>query len=645
MKKILCLLSIIATLVSCNKLDVLPENILKDQDILGNAPGVTAFMAGLYNRLPMEDFGFNASPTANSNNPNGRGYWDFNNILTVNNNTGEGMNKNVGGINYGALGYWDDAYKVIRQANYVLQNMPAQAAAGGISKDQIDKWSGEAHFILAFTYFELAKRYGGVPIVNTVQNYPEQSISDLQVKRNSEQEVWDFIGEECDHAYSMLGPTSEQKGRANKYVAAGLKSRAMLFAGSIAKYNTKNTLGPISRKRIQGIPTTEAVRYFKASYDAAKLVAAGGYVLYRSSGDKVANYSNLFFDTSDGNKEMLLQRFYSLSNYGHSYDVFAVPRQMVSGIGFSSYVCPTLDYVELFDGLPKNADGTLKTTDDNGKYVYYDNRFSFFKNAEPRLLATIAVPGSTLKGQEIDIRRGIYTGNITDGINRFPTPPFGNQANYEAIPGLAASNNIDGSPVITVNGTAVRAGGLSGMYGNRGQGTYSGFTVKKMLPENRTAAEINAGTCTQPWPEMRYAEVLLNRAEAAYELYLLGQAGDYLTDAFTCINDIRDRAGALLLNGPGELNNINVIRKERRKELGFENKIWWDIKRWRTADTEINNKQWAILCPFLVAGNGKYIFDRRTDERGTRFTFSPSAYYENIPGSEISKNPNLDQNN
>jgi hypothetical protein len=164
--------------------------------------------------------------------------------------------------------------------------------------------------------------------------------------------------------------------------------------------------------------------------------------------------------------------------------------------------------------------------------------------------------------------------------------------------------------------------------------------------ESTPQSEVRLFRSTQPWTDMRYAEILLNRAEAAYELFLLGQSDiDYVQDAFTVINDIRDRAGAPLLSTKASLTDINIIRKERRKELGFENKVWWDIKRWRTADTEINNRTWRIFCPIYVAANGKYIFDWRLDERNNRFTFNPSWYYEVIPGGQIAKNPGLVPNN
>ena len=640
MKKILYIFTTMLILASCKKLDIAPPNMLQDPDIFSSAGGVQSYMAALYIAMPIEDFKYNASA----------GYNQFSFIDNINAFSGENMNKNVGGEVSGANGWYADGYKVIRNATYFIQTMPKYASLSTTA--QTNSWIGEAYFIRAFTYFELVKRYGGVPIVKTVQNYPQQSLDELQVPRNSEQEVYDYIAADLDMAYSLLGTSSENRGRANKYTAAALKSRAMLFAGSIAKYNIRNTTDPATGKRVQGIPTTEAVRYYKACYAAAVQVQQGGYMLYRanvsSPAAKATNYYNLFFDVTQANKEALFTREYSLNNSNHSYQIFANPLQQQGPQGYSSYICPTEDYVELFDGLDKNTDGSLKVTDANGRYILYPNRYAPFKNAEPRLLGTVIVPGATFRGQEIDVLRGIYTGPITNGIPQFPLTsftPYNNNSN------VVPNNSNAGTPLVNnvmINGVltnGVRSGGLSGVFGSRNGGTTSGFHVRKYSDETLTTAQLVPQMSVNPWLEIRYAEVLLNRAEADHELNTAGQNDvSYLQDAFTCINDIRDRAGATLLASPGDLSNINIVRNERRKELAFENKLFWDIKRWRTADTEINQRIWLVLNPFLVAANGQYFFDRRQYEGNQRFTFNPAWYYDLLPAAEITKNPKLYQN-
>ena len=77
---------------------------------------------------------------------------------------------------------------------------------------------------------------------------------------------------------------------------------------------------------------------------------------------------------------------------------------------------------------------------------------------------------------------------------------------------------------------------------------------------------------------------------------------------------IRERAGATLLGNVAE-TTMEIVRTERRKELGFENKTWWDMKRWRTLDREQNNRIYRILMPFYADKAGKWFFDARYDEK------------------------------
>lgn len=282
--------------------------------------------------------------------------------------------------------------------------------------------------------------------------------------------------------------------------------------------------------------------------------------------------------------------------------------------GYSSEVNPTLNYVELFDGIPKNADGTIKTQT-AGKYDLYTNTMDLFANAEPRLRATVILPGDVFKNQSIEIRRGIYTGGIS------PLLPAGSTSNYPTT-NIVQSSNASQTPYKLPDGTTMNPAGLSGIFTGDQTDAISGFSVRKFLVPDKPTSEVLENRSDQTWIEMRYAEILLNHAEAAYELNALGSTEkNYLQDAFTAINQIRERAGANLLVGTASLNSVDIVRNERRKELGFENKIWWDMRRWRTADKEQNSTIYRVLMPFFSANDKKYFFDARTDERNARYTF------------------------
>jgi hypothetical protein len=265
-----------------------------------------------------------------------------------------------------------------------------------------------------------------------------------------------------------------------------------------------------------------------------------------------------------------------------------------------------------------------------------------FANAEPRLRATVILPGDAFKGQNIEIRRGIYTGPATGGIN--PLLPAGSKSQYP-LTNLVVSATASQTPYTLPDGSLMNPAGLSGIFTGDQTCAISGFSVRKWLNPNLPTSQVLENNETQTWIEMRYAEVLLNRAEAAFELNSGGQKGttDYTQDAFNIINQIRLRAGASLLTSSGSMT-IDTIRIERRKELAFENKTYWDLKRWRTFSKEQNGTIYRILMPFYSSQAGKYFFDARTDERNDVYTYDPRWYYEQIPQGAISKSPNLVQN-
>ena len=101
---------------------------------------------------------------------------------------------------------------------------------------------------------------------------------------------------------------------------------------------------------------------------------------------------------------------------------------------------------------------------------------------------------------------------------------------------------------------------------------------------------------------------------------------------------------------------MQIIRVERYKELAVEHKLYWDLRRWFTADQQIYQMRWRMLAPYLFAStaevdpetnvpHGKYIFDTRvSDSYGGQHTFDNKYYYEKIPDTERTTNPLLEQN-
>lgn len=577
---------------SCDYLDVPPINIIQDDAIFNSESGITSYMMTLYYDLPIEDFRY----TQQGFNVSGKGQGRLPNV------SGEAMcssSDDISTIGDGTWwGCWD--YGKIRRVNYFLKNFPAYKS-NFQNTVLADAWMGEAHFIRAYCYFAMVKRYGGVPILREPQEYVGD-IESLKVPRDTEKACYDFIAEDLDEAFRLL-PDNEEilgKGRATKYAALALKSRAMLYAGSIARYGTVDLNGLV------GIDKALANDYFELAYKAVKeLEKSKRFSLYRKNSDKEKNFAELFL--AEDSPENIFCKYFQRNVNAHGWDVYFVPYQY-RGNGFSSNMNPTLEFVEMFE----HKDGTPANFAERAKDTYFDDPSELFQNMDARFGGSIIYPNAIFKGEPCSIQKGLI---IEDGSKKE------NATNYEEA-------------VYTAND-----GQVYHIVGKSGSGNYSGnmtgFFMRKYLNENMPQSEVIENYSEQHWIEFRYAEALLNGAEAAVEM------GQHLDDALLWINDIRSRADIKQLS----LSDLTVdkVRHERRIELAFENHTYWDLRRWRIADKEIETKQYTGLCPYFDINKQKYIFEEVVANK-YYYTFDVKMYYERIPDGEIAKNEKLKQN-
>jgi hypothetical protein len=663
-------------------------------------------MAGMYNHLPMEDYHYDTNSDGVGQGIGG-GYYVGNGISvwTYWNSTGEMVNRNNTGFVRHRTGYWSGGFRIIRQANTLITGLPDYPELA----DQSKAWIAEAKYIRAYVYFQLAKRYGGLPKIFEPQVLDPNDESTVWVARESHADTYDFILKDLDEAIADLPETSEA-GRANKYVAAAFKSRVALHAGTTARYGSlKFTDWEVEGVLLQGIPSSKANDYFRQAWDATKLVEDGGrYELHRANGDKTENYIEVW-EKSDNNKESIWLRKFDFNMTVHSYNSMMCPPRMATEGG--DRFNPTLDWVELFDGLPLDENGHFSAFDEDGNYLIYDNCQQLWEGVEPRLKANLLIPGDLYKGgMKLDLRAGIIKEEYDPVVDKFKkftvddgalesnlnSSSTWNKTDYPDRNPFRERTFIDWSssasadqrdPYERSDGAKIFKNGLDGpkINGTSGTNTITGFFGRKHMDVTVPKASTVHNTSTQPWIEIRYAEVLLNRAEAAVELAQNGVAShggaDMLEDAFRCINDLRDRAGATLLTGAAELSmepaytnwsnpgpkgqggfveaptrGLQIVRVERYKELAFESKIYWDLLRWFTFDTQIRQYRRRGLYPFMYSKgatvdengipDGKYIYDAKSSEEGSGRVNFPNVnnYYETIPGAELQNNPLLQKN-
>ena len=423
---IICLLltaGLFAALSGCRKLNIPPKNIIQDQDIFTSTQGIQAYMARLYSELPIEDFRY--SPA--------RGIDFFWIISPTSATTGEAlsrdqtssMQENFSGWSWDI---WGGSYTVIRDCDYFHPDAAHRMSRNFTQAQVTAAWLAEAYFVRGMTYFGLVKRFGGVPIVNTVLNYvPGTSTDSLRIRRASEKACWDQVDSDFTYAMNNLPAVNadySDGSRANKYIAAAFESRAMLYAGSTAKYNNI-TLYDSKDNQICGIPAADAAPYFQKALNAAMLLD-GVYSLYLSSWSatdpnaQYQNFVNLFQRPPPASGECLPWSGSIITFPTRSMAMMlwqCLGRQLIGPNGYSAETNPTLNFVEMFGGLPRNPNGTLQTLDATGHYLLYDSTMDLFANAEPRLRGTIILPGDIFKSESIEIRRGIYTGPSAGGIS------------------------------------------------------------------------------------------------------------------------------------------------------------------------------------------------------------------------------------
>jgi hypothetical protein len=575
----------------CNDfLDVPAEGQISSGNIWQNPKLIRASLAGLYDDIQYENFTYFLE-------------WDVYNMYlsTVTDDcigsyqAGPLGNNDAGAVIYDGewFGWW--GYSAIRDCNVFLEKLKG----ADIELEDKERLEADVLFIRSFHYFNLVKRYGGVPLILAVQQFSGDNLDELQVARNTEKQIWDFIGQELDFCSVYLPSFYDENNvnRATRWAALGLKSRAMLYAASIAKY------GEVKLNALVGVESQYADGYWQKSLEASnEILNDGPYRLYNQYADKSENYYRLFLDES--NQEYIFWEAFSVPEKAHSYDLLFTPfsfRQNGYGCGWS----PTIEFVEAFAYLD-GSDGVLKLRNEQGAPREYDSPIDLFEGKDPRLKGTLYLPMSQCRGGIVEIRRGIYDdGEYIHYDDMNQTYGDGDEVMY--VVGKDGIIDVDDP-------------------------TKTGFYVKKFY--NEELENIQGEQSEQNWPVFRLAEMYLNAAEAAFELDDPSLAKDYL-------NPVRERAGIRLLEE--EDITLSGIRNERRVELSFENHRYWDLRRWRIADEVLDFFRTKALYPWFNWQTKNYFFTIGDAPKAIK-VFQERHYYMKFSDEEMNTNPNMVQN-
>lgn len=289
----------------------------------------------------------------------------------------------------------------------------------------------------------------------------------------------------------------------------------------------------------------------------------------------VSDYKNA---TKGDNSESILQYKYTTLGPNHSFDRNYAPFGDIENEGGKG--TPTQEMVESYE----KADGTVM---DWTPWHTSTTVAPPYSQLEPRFHATIIYNGSTWKGHTMQNSIG---GN------------YGRFMMYRED---------------------VYAKGR----------TVTGYYLRKLMNESHT--DLLTYKSTQTWVEIRYAEVLLNKAEAYYKL---GKEGLALNE----INKVRQRPG---VNLPAKLGLsgtavFNAIRQERKVELAYEGHLYWDMRRWKLAHIEYNNYR-VHGIKMTPAGSG-YTYEYVDCDLQDR-KFLSKTYVLPVPYSELANNSAIEQ--
>ncbi|MFA5815772.1 MAG: RagB/SusD family nutrient uptake outer membrane protein [Bacteroidales bacterium] len=221
---------------------------------------------------------------------------------------------------------------------------------------------GEVYFLRAFYFFEIIKRYGGMPIIDQVL-VPGDN---LMYPRNSYKECVDYIIADCEQAISLL-PVSRpdnELGRAAKGAAMALKARMLLYAAS-----------PLWNLEITNHDKWQlAADAAKAVIDLKDENGNPAYELF-SKGNEARDYERLFFTRRNhGNKEVIFYKHQGTVDFNNQQINVWAPK----GDGFdgAGAVAPTQNFVDLFEmsnGMTINEPGS--GYDPSNPYINRDPRF------------------------------------------------------------------------------------------------------------------------------------------------------------------------------------------------------------------------------------------------------------------------------
>lgn len=577
-------------ITSCVDMDLSPNGSPSDSNVWSTASLAEQTVAGVYNQLYVEysdvangwfdiwsssmDYGIGIAPT-------------FNFLFGTNSSSSE----------KGSLVQWQRNYKGIIKANDVIANI---TKVEGLDEDKKSRYVSECIFLRSWWYYRLNILYGGVPYYRD----PIKDIDEAVLARSTQDEVWQYIVEDLTQCINnpdlpnKYSAGDSDYGHITKGAAYALRGKVYLWMKEWQK----------------------AAADFQAVKDC-------GYSLYEGAGDQ--SYKQLFKLANEQCDEMIFslqcvdkEEYSHRKNRGFGNRCLP-PDASGNGLGWNNYIINP-QMAELYE----NSDGSKFNWDDyipgynemgiNARMVY------FLRNNITETERANAVAAGA------DMSKYDPTGN-EERIKKAYAHRDPRMAMSIITPYASFIGGVEGTPKEYVMRYPFRS---YTTYGDLKTDTSLKFYYlnRKFVGEGLEFQNIYSEL---DLPLIRYADVLLNWAEALNEL------GD-LQGAIDKVNEVRSRAGAQLLETneythvTGKEDMHQRIMNERHMELLGEDVIFFDELRWKT---------WKDL-KFFVNKEGKV--NGMTQIWGTttnNYVWGGDQYWLlPIPAREMQMNPNMTQN-
>lgn len=447
-------------------------------------------------------------------------------------------------------------------------------ATSPVNEDLKQKYKGEIKFLRAYLYSEMIFRYGGVPLITKVYNLND----DYTVSRASFDECVKFIIDELDEAIVLLKLDMQQEnelGRASGHACMALKSRVLLYAASPLWNNS----GDQSKWQ----KASDAAAALMNSEDAPAGITP--VANFRLEDD----YQQIFLKSTN-NTEIIFAHYFTQNQPNE-----IAGRQGRNGSGGSGGTNPTQNLVNSYE----MRNGEMPYLDDNCTIINplsgFDPANPYKAPRDPRFEASILHDGS------------LWQGRITE--------------------------------TFVSSDKSILSGGEDSSQGQNmpANASATGYYLKKFVPEDIPAFGSSTKP-TNPYVFFRYAEILLNYAEAQYHL-----GNENIAQLY--INKVRARKSVQMPPVTATGNALlKKIQNERRVELAFEGHRYFDVRRWKLAEvTEIKPILGIRIVKDANTGIKSYEFIKLPVIRPT--IFDPKFYLLPIPRTEIEKAYNIFSNN